>query len=912
MGVLQEGGLNAYVEVFPPDNLPCRMWILLAPVTDGYLRAWLLVLLLVWALPRPGAAQTSSIELELERKALPEALETLRAEAGVDIVYAQRLAEPYRVTCSYQGESVQAALDCVLSETGLRVEAVRGGQYVLMAEGGAEAAQASRGVLSGFVMDGETGEVLPGAHVYLADLRQGTVTNAAGYFALPGLPRGPYEARISHLGYEAADTVITAGAPEATLFLEPSTIAADGIVVEGEAERHDERSTVPGLVSISSRSLERLPSFTGEADLLQALAWMPGIHRAGEVNGGLLVRGGEADQNLYLIDGAPVYHPWHAFSLISTFQTETFKNVNLYRSALPAEHGGRLSSVLDAEMRDGSRESGRMVAALSLLSGRLVVEDSIGDDVSFMLAGRRSYIDKLAGSRHPVEEAGRRDTLRTGYYFYDMSAKVTYRPGTRHRLSASYYGGGDDLDLRLPFDLSLDFSSWLRPADLFFEVDHNWGNQLLSGRYQYLHADRLYVTTTAYWSGYQAQEQTLIRPSDVATITSDYGVRLRDVGLKLDVDYYHSLTHQLRAGVHLARKRFHSALDAHVERSAGAIDVLDQQSETGALELAGYVQDTWRPGSRWQLQPGLRASYFSRGRYAHLQPRFNARFVVSPRWLTLRGGASLQVQYLHQLRDRHSFLYDLVSNRWIASDSTVRPAISRQVSLGLEGTPASWLELTADAYVQGAGHLLLPEDNTQSKDGLEGPGIEVGTLLGQYTPGEGHAYGVELGMHVEEGPWTGRVGFTQGRSLSRAPALDEEHFRPRRFDTPQVVEGMVQRRSEHWTLGLSLYWRDGYPETVPVARYALGDPLDEEPAPYLYRPEINNGRLPSYARLDAMAGYRWEMGSTQARLQLTLYNVTNRRNVVARHYDPASEGSVEATNRRGLPILPLLKLHVAR
>jgi len=858
-------------------------------------------------------AQAQSIHMDGREVELKDALVAFSTEHSVDLVYAERLVAGHTTTCRYNGPSIEEALACLLADTDLRAERVRRRQYVLAplprrAEQSERPSRpVPRGAVRGFVVDDETGEVLPGAHAFLPDLKLGTTTNEAGYFALASLPWQTYHVRFSYLGYQPRDTLLTVDAETVEIRLTPASLLTDEVVVEA---RRKELMAVPGVANVVAQQLEQLPAFPGEPDLFQALQWLPGVRKAGEVNGGLIVRGGEPDQNLYLLDGAPVYHPWHAFSLISTFQTETFKDIKLYQGSFPAEHGGRLSAVLDAEMKDGTRTEEHLVAAIGAASARFIVESPINDNVSFMLSGRRSYIDKLIGTSHPVEEDGRRDTLRTGYFFYDMSAKLTARSGYRHRFSLSYYGGRDELDLRLPFDLSLDIEEWLRPADLFFEIDQGWGNQLVSARYQYLYSRRLFVTVTAYGCGYTGEEATLIRPTTASSVASAYAVQLQDLGAKMDIDYYPALEHQMRAGVQVVHRDFRSAVDARIQRSPGAVEELAQTSRLQAFEAVAYVQDAWQPTSRWLIQPGLRASFFSGGTYFQLSPRLNVRYAVDPERLVLRGGVGRQVQYLHRLRDRFSLLYDLVSSRWIPTSDTVEPSSSVQVAAGAESYPLPWLTLALDGYWRTSKRVLLPVDEFQSKDGLEGPGIDVGTLLGQYTPGAARAYGVEASARVERGPWQVWLSYAGGRSRNRTPLLGETSYRPTRYDVPRALRGAVSRNGRRWSFSISNEWRSGFPYTVPVARYALGDPLDDEATRYLYRPRINNGRLPPYLRFDIVMGHRFRLFGARFRTQLHLYNVTNRRNVVDRLFDPQEEEVVSVRDRHGLPLLPLFELRM--
>lgn len=885
-------------------------------VAADVLLRWFLFSIVLFATAAPQAAQAQAIRLDVQARPLAEALRLLREQADIDLVYTERLVTPHTVTCRYVGSDAAEALACLLRDTGLRAVPGRARQYVLTAASPSDTEarpppSRSRVTVAGFVVDATTGEALPGAHIYLSSERRGTISNEAGYFALPAVRGGAQRLRVSYLGYGVLDTTLVPTRTVVMLPLAAATFQSSGIVVEAAGRDHIAMTVVPGVVAVPVQELESLPLSIGGQDLFQALQWMPGVQQSGEVRGGLIVRGSGDDQNLYLLDGAPVYHPWHAFSFISTFQTETFKDIRLYRGAFPAEYGGRLSAVLDAELRDGGRRpQPRAVAALNPLSGRFLIESPIRGENSFMLSGRGSYLDKIIGYEHPVvDETGRRDTLRTGYYFYDWSGKVSLKTSRRGRLSLSYYDGQDVLDLRLPFDLSLDFSSWLRPADLFFEVEQHWGNRLFSARYQFLQSDRFFTTTTIYASNYDAREATFIQPTTSASVASDYTVKLLDLGVRFDADYFLTLAHQIRAGVHLVQHRFRSTLDAMLERSPGAVDLVTQRSRIESLELAGYVQDTWKPNVFWTVQPGVRLSYFSSGRYASVDPRLSIRYAIDPRRLVFRGAVGTQVQYMQRVRDRYSFLYDLVSSRWIPSSSGVHPSRGFQANLGVEGYPLPWLSLTVEGYGRWANDILLPEDEFQTKDGLEGPGIEVGNLLGTFTSGKARAYGVEVGVEAQYRRWHLLLSYTGGRSLNRAPQLGEDRMRPSRFDVPRSLRSVLGWQYSRWRLGAAVVWRSGYPETVPVARYALGSPLDDEPVRYLYRPQINNGRLPPYFRLDLSVDYRFAWLGARWWLRLQLYNALNRGNVVGRTYDPELP-QVRGADRNELPLLPLFEVQM--
>ncbi len=852
-----------------------------------------------------ATAYGQSIRVEAGDEGVRELIEAVRLQSGVDIVYAHSLLEGQTATCSYAGDSVLDALRCILSELRLEPEQVGPRQFVVRVPLSAPAA--TEHLIVGRVTESVTGESVSGAHVFVRALGSGAVTDANGVFEIRGVNRGEHRVRVSFVGYATENVTLDVPSAPIQVHLKPTEIGNEMLVVTGRSGDREIIAGLPGVVALPVADLEQMPSSLDDQDLFQALEWLPGIERSGETVGGLAVRGSSPDQNLYLLEGAPVYHPSHAFSLISTFQTQTLTDVKFYRGSLPAEHGGMLSAVLDARLKDGRGDRPHASFALNALNARFLIETPLSPTSSFMLSARRSYIDKLIGTVHPVEENGRRDTLRTGYYFYDWSAKVTFRPVERSRISLAYYRGRDNLDLRLPFDLSLSFSDWLRPADLFFEVGHVWGNEILSAQYQYILSPALLLHVSAYESRYQATERTFVQPTATSVVASDYTVSLKDLGFKFDIDYTPSETHTIRTGARISELRFRSSLDAMLERSASLVKDVKESSSVQSLEFVAFVDDIWRPNDRLQVNVGLRASSFKGASGVRLDPRLSARLLVHDR-VALRGAVGSQVQYIQRLRDRYSFLYDLVSSRWIPVGGAIVPATGRQVAMGAEVVATPWLLLSAETFYRDANHVLLPRDEFQTKEGIEGPGIDVSALLGEHTPGHTRSYGLEVTHQVTGGPWRALLTYTWSRSHSRAPELGEEAFRIGRYDVPRSFRSAVSWSGRRWRYSASAIIRAGYPETVPVAQYSVGSPIDPSET-FLHRPRINNGRLPAYARLDLFAEYGFRSGAARWWIRLHLYNVLNRRNVVGRQYEATAEG-VSVVERSGLPILPLLEIQM--
>jgi len=872
-------------------------------------RHLLTILFLFLSACTTGIAHGQQFEVRFHDAALSDAVVEFERVTGTQVAYSNDLVGNVLVSCIIATDDRDVLLTCILGDSGIRFQFTPPGQYILIPPASG-ARHAQTGHIFGFVTDAESQVSLFGAHISLQNGARGITTNEAGFFRLPGIRTGTALLQVSFLGYSRLDTLIAVPGEFIQLALRPVMLPYQSILVEADNYSRTDRVTPPGALSINVRQLEELPGAFGGKDVLSSLGLMSGIQRTGEATGGLVVRGSGPDQNLYLVDGAPIYHPWHAFSLVSTFQTEIFKDVKFYRGAFPAEFGGRISSVMNAELRDGAGAEPRAVASINAMTARFFIESPIGSNSSFMLSGRRSYIDKLIGKNHAVTDAtGKRDTLRTGYFFHDWSAKLSVKPTRRSNLSFTYYTGRDVLDLRLPFDLSLDFSSWLRPADLFFEVDQKWGNDLFSTRFRFLATDRLYISSALYYTRYKAREGSFIQPTTTSSVVSAYNVEIADVGLNVFADYQASLNHQFRFGILVVNHSFDSNIDAVVTYGPNLAEHLSQGGNIQAIELAGFVQDEWTVTPNLSIQAGIRASVFGSETTIQMNPRLSMQWQVLPSRLIVRSAFSRHVQYLQRIRDRYSFLYDLVSARWIPSDSTVKPATSTHYSVGVELHPSRWLKISADAFIRQSENVILPRDVFQSKNGLLGPGIETGTLLGQHTSGEEQSSGFETTALFHWTRWNVHVAYTGNVSKNRTPLLEDSEFRRSRFDVPRSLTVVGQHSISRWDFSSTLNWRAGYPITVPVSRFTLTDPITGELTHYFHRPDINNGRLPPYFRLDISIRYRFTFLQAAWSAEFLVYNVLGRRNVINRTFDPALDG-FRWSYPPGFPRVPLFELEM--
>lgn len=871
-----------------------------------------------------AAAQTQgsvpSLHLEADGTPLAVVLRDLAQQAGIDIVFAERTVEGKAVSGRYVGSNFEGALRTVLRGSGLRAEQVRRRQYVIVPEGprglGLPTA-AARGTLEGTVVDATSGEALPGAHVVVAGLELGSVTNTAGYFAIPGLPAGDYRVRVTFIGYRGLEVELpvypTSKLDRPVIRLDPETLVSAGVVVEGNQDSRADLELLPGTTQVGLRTASAMPGVLGDGDLFSALEWVVGVARTGEAGGELVVRGAEAQYNGYLLDGAPVIHPWHTFGLFSVFQPEALRSVRLHKGSFPAEYGGALSAVVDIEMRDGERGRPGGMVAVSPVSIRGVAETPITDRVSLMLTARRTWFDLLLTPRLRLtsngglpsfafdtrlhsESAG--ENQQIGYHFYDLGSKLTWRVAPGHRLSLSLYEGGDRLDAEAPLSALTGRSEHeASGGDPSIEpglgLRYSWGNRIASARYAGLVSERVFVTATGYYSGYRAREQSEPLPRVEDQVETDYRVHVAEIGLRVDADYYLTLQHQVRAGFRVVGRHFSSTLHEHEVRPEDVIVWRDQFDRVRAMEIIAYLQDTWQPSAAWQLQPGLRIEYFGLGGYLSLNPRLHVRRTLQRDRLYLRAGLSRQTQPLHRLRDHRSHSYDIAADRWLPASDLVRPATAWQLATGLEWLPRRWLSLSGEVFARSLYDILLPPD-VGAPDGEPRPS----ELPDGVVPGTSRAMGLELTAEVEAGRWRGGASYSFSTTQERVPG---SAYRPARYDSPHQFEAFAIGEHGSWTVSLAGIVRSGYPVTV------LGSASGPFAVDDARATGLNNGRLPTYARIDLSVAYAFRMLGLEWNAQAQAYNLLNRRNTVGIQY-PGDAVPPVGTNVYGLPILPMVSL----
>jgi len=470
---------------------------------------------------------------------------------------------------------------------------------LLLQAGLAQAQQAGRLTISGYVRDQATGENLIGVAVVQPGTGLGTATNTYGFYSLTVPTAGLDSVRLvaSYLGYQRRRWAVPATASVTHDFLLPAAtneLAGVEIIGDRQADEHGARSTRMGTINVPIAQIKSLPKFMGETDVLKVLQLLPGVQSGGEGSSGLYVRGGSPDQNLVLLDGTPVYNAAHLFGFFSVFNADALNNVELIKGGFPARYGGRLSSVLDISMKEGNTQQLHGEGAISLIASRLTLEGPIKKDVaSFIVSARRTYFDVLAQPfvKSSLANEGKTGTL--GYYFYDLNAKLNWKVGARDRLYLSAYRGYDNF-----YETERNATE---TTDDYYHSNNNlgWGNLTGALRWNHVVNDRLFMNTHLTYSQYQfdvgqAEERRFVASGQSQPTTTanslHYLSNIRDWTLKTDFDYVPSPNHYIRFGGQLIRHSFRPGASTEQDN----IDNMGARPSRAAILRLAKVPSTWK------------------------------------------------------------------------------------------------------------------------------------------------------------------------------------------------------------------------------------------------------------------------------------------------------------------------------
>ncbi|MEM6844077.1 MAG: TonB-dependent receptor [Bacteroidota bacterium] len=729
--------------------------------------------------------------------------------------------------------------------------------------------------ISGNITDAETGEDLIGATVVVESLNTGVATNVYGFYSLT-LPSGDYTLSVQYVGYVRKRVAVELS-QDTTLTLElmSQSTALDEIVIVAEPEENQIRSLDMGVAKIRPQDIENVPVLFGEKDVLKTIQLLPGIQGAGEGNSGFYVRGGNADQNLILLDEATVYNASHLLGFFSVFNSDAIKDVNVIKGDMPAQYGGRLSSVLDIRMKEGNNKEFSGTGSIGAISSKLTLEAPIVKDKgSFMVSGRRTYLDLFFGL------SGNDDLANSQLYFYDLNAKANYRLNDKNRIFVSGYFGRD----RFGFDEVFGF---------------DWGNTTGTFRWNHLFSDRLFSNTALIYSDYDYEVSVNNGDNDVAI-----GSSIQDLNLKQDFDYFLNNNHTLRFGGNLM---YHTFVPGEINATGNQFNDTDVEDRY-ALEGAVYISDEYRVNSSLSFRYGLRYSFFnvlgsgtyrlydedgdivseqtyddfeSVQYYDGWEPRLGFNYTLSNR-AAIKGSYARTNQYIHLLSNS---TITTPTDIWIPSSPYVKPQVGDQFSLGYYRDMAEGrYEFSSEVYYKTMDNVI---DYKNGADLFVNEDIEAELLFGT-----GRAYGIEFLLRKNVGQFTGWLSYTLSRSEREFDEINNGEAFPARQDRTHDISlvGTYQFNSK---LSLSFNWvyNTGNAVTFPSGKYEVDGRTVN------YYTERNGYRMPDYHRLDL--GLNWVTRKTdkfESSWNFSLYNAYGRENAFSIDFQESEDnpGTTEA------------------
>jgi CarboxypepD_reg-like domain/TonB-dependent Receptor Plug Domain len=741
----------------------------------------------------------------------------------------------------------------------------------IVAFGQSGLAQTQKHTISGYVRDATNGESLIGVSVYVRELSTGTVSNDYGFYSL-SLVKGNYTLVINYLGYEKTEKSISINNTDQTLNIElnDQTQKLKEVVITTKKEDENVRSVEMSVNKVEMKTIRKMPALLGEVDLVRSIQLLPGVTTVGEGASGFNVRGGNIDQNLILLDEAPVYNSSHLFGFFSVFNPDAVKDVKLIKGGVPAQYGGRLSSILDVRLKEGNSKKTEVNGGIGTIFSRLSYERPFAKDRgSFIVAARRSYIDILA---KPFLSG---DLANTRFSFYDLTAKANYRINDRNTVFASGYFGRDVFGADFGFD---------------------WGNGTATARWNHVFNSKLFMNLTTYYSSYTYALESDRNNTRTSGDKFKWDSRIKSWSVKPDFSYYLTPNNLMTFGGQYIN--YDSQPGSATAISRGESRNISLESRF-ADESALYIANDQKLSERFSVQYGLRYSYFRSlgpgesfqfqevikgerqvpifpaqryesgviNTYGNWEPRFSAKLEFSAA-ASLKLSYNRMAQYLHLLSNTAA---SSPVDVWTLSSRIIKPQIADQVALGyFQNFKDNAYETSVEIYYKDLQNQI---DYVRNSDLLLNRFLEGDLLFGK-----GRAYGAEFYAKKNKGSLTGWISYTLARTERQIDGLNSNQWFPNRFDKTHNISAVaLYELGERWSLSANFAFSSGTPATFPTNRFEWNGWAIKNN----FEDARNNFRIPSYHRLDLGATYKKKkklFKRGQSEYVFSIYNAYNRRN----------------------------------
>ncbi len=750
---------------------------------------------------------------------------------------------------------------------------------------------AQKSTLNGYIKDKNNGEGVIAATVFVKELKTGTTSNTYGFYSITLAP-GTYTFVFSSTSFKKVEKVLTFSgeSKELNVELEPEIAELAEVKVTAKAFDENVKSIEMSVNKIDIKTIRKIPALLGEVDLVRAIQLLPGVSTVGEGASGFNVRGGGVDQNLVLLDDAPVYNSSHLFGFFSVFNPDAVKDVKLYKGGIPSLYGGRVSSILDVKMKEGNAKKLEVNGGIGVIFSRLSIEAPIvKDKASFIVAARRSYIDILAKPFLTGNNANAQ------FNFYDLTAKVNYTINNKNTVFLSGYFGRDVFGTGFGF---------------------NWGNSTLSARWNHVFSNKLFLNATTFYSNYDYLLDSDLenkRPNDNFRWTSN----IVNLSFKPDFTYYIRPDNTLTFGGQIISYEFKPG--QAIASSGGEKREFGQANKKG-VETSFYVGHEWKLTPKIGLQYGIRYSNYN---YKSLNGEYYERINVAPsienpsgyflkiinvdpattvasygNWeprfavnLNLTESSSLKASYNRLAQYVHLMSNTAASTPldvWTSSTNNIKPQVADQVALGYFknlGPDGNNYEASVEVYYKDMQNQI---DYADRANLFLNPYFEKDLLFGK-----GRAYGIEWFLKKNTGKLTGWLSYTLARTERKIEGLNDNEWYANRYDRTHTLNVIGQYQlSSKWSFGVNFAYITGVPYSVPVQKYSY----EGIAYPLTLPGTRGNIRVPDYHRMDISATKKNKKGlfnKGSSEWVFSIYNLYNRKNPFSIYTRPNEDNALK-------------------
>jgi len=828
------------------------------------------------------------VSLKILNLPIEDALKQLTNNYQVNFYYTGLSALSRRVTLNVTNEPLGQVLKKLLQDTDITFKLI--GQKIVLSR-----KKTARHTVHGYIKDAESGEALIGATVHDQASMAGGEANVYGFYSIT-LPEDTVSLQFSFVGYAFQrvrffldrDTVIQASLTGMQML--------DEIIVTGTQTVPIHEAVDMSTVTIPISQIKALPALLGENDVLKVLQLMPGVQSGNEGSAGLYVRGGGPDQNLILLDGVPVYNAMHLFGFFSIFNADAINRVELIKGGFPARYGGRLSSVIEVNTKDGSMDKWKGEGSVGILSSKVSIEGPIQKDrTSMILSARRTYLDLLY---KPFQK----DDNQLDYNFQDINLKVNHILDSRNRVYLSVYRGGDK------FSSSTDDGNGYGGYRDSFGL--KWRNEIASLRWNRIMSPKLFGYLTATYTGYHFKAVGGRQENMGGTIQdrsgSEASTAIADFSTRADFDFSAAPAHLLRFGAGITHHAFTPGRYAfYANEGLPVVQRNVTLDKTRALELDAYASNEVRITNALALNAGVHFSGFDvQDRfYTSLQPRLSLRYLLTPS-MSVKASYATMAQFMHLLTSAGG---GLPNDLWVPSTARVKPQQSEQIALGMARTYATQYEFTAEAYYKRMRNLVEYKDGASfttistERDVTIDPDKNWENKI--YSDGRGDSYGAEFFFQKKTGTLTGWVGYTLAWNYRRFDELNGGKRFPYKYDRRHDIStALMYALNERINVSATWTFGTGNAVTLPEAVY-----------PDAYNPLFVNKhyagrnayRMRSYHRLDISISFKKNKKWGQRLWTVGVYNAYNRMNPF--YIDSSEKNQVYVFTQHSLfPALPFV------